>query len=87
MFGLNCQIVYLCTIKLILIIKNNNKMVQNQPIRPLLKTLEAGKKVEYPISRLSSLRACTSTLSLELDRKYTVVADRERKLAIVTRTK
>lgn len=62
-------------------------MEQNQPIRPLLRELAAGEKIEYPISRLSSLRACTSTLSLELDRKYLVRSDSERKIVTVTRIK
>lgn len=56
-------------------------MVQNYsekvPIRATLKEMEVGDIVHFPVSRTSVIRSTTSTLSLELSRKYVSRLNRE----------
>lgn len=42
------------------------------PIRATVKEMNIGDVARFPIARLSVVRATSSTLGLELDRKYTV---------------
>lgn len=41
-----------------------------KPIRATLREMEVGDCVEFPKSRTSVIRSTTSTLGLEMDRKY-----------------
>lgn len=48
-----------------------------QPIRATLKEMEVGDIVHFPVLRTSVIRSTTSTLSLELGRKYVSRLNRE----------
>lgn len=41
------------------------------PIRATIKEMQVGDLIHFPIARLSVVRATSSTLGLELARKYT----------------
>jgi hypothetical protein len=55
------------------------------PIRATLKDMEIGDLIHFPISRLSVVRATTSTLGLELERKYTARQNSKTRTVDVTR--
>lgn len=56
-------------------------------IRPLLKLLNVGCSVIFPIERMKSVRAQASELGAIFDRKYKTCIDRYERILIVTRVK
>lgn len=58
---------------------------EKTPIRATLKEMAVGDTVHFPTSRTSVIRSTTSTLSLELERRYTAKLNRENKTIDVTR--
>ena len=55
------------------------------PIRATLKEMEVGDIVHFPVSRTSVIRSTTSTLNLELNRKFVSRLRRETMTIDVTR--
>jgi len=55
------------------------------PIRATIKDMGIGDTAHFPIARLSVVRATTSTLGLELDRKYTARQNRKNRTVDVER--
>ncbi len=58
---------------------------EKSPIRATLKEMEVGDIVHFPASRTSVIRSTTSTLNLELTRKYVSRLNRETMTIDVTR--
>ena len=58
---------------------------EKTPIRATLKEMEVGDLVHFPVSRTSVIRSTTSTLNLELQRKYVSRLNRETMTIDVTR--
>ena len=58
---------------------------EKAPIRATLKEMEVGDIVHFPVSRTSVIRSTTSTLSLELERKYSAKLNRDTMTIDVTR--
>ena len=58
---------------------------ESDPVKPILKEMEVGDVVHYPISRLSVISASTSTIGLELGRKYQAVRNKKMKTIVVKR--
>ena len=58
---------------------------EKAPIRATLKEMEVGDVVHFPTSRTSVIRSTTSTLSLELERKYSSKLNRDTMTIDVTR--
>lgn len=58
---------------------------EKSPIRATLKEMEVGDIVHFPVSRTSVIRSTTSTLNLELTRKYVSRLNRETMTIDVTR--
>ena len=58
---------------------------EKTPIRATLKEMEVGSLVHFPVSRTSVIRSTTSTLNLELQRKYVSRLNRETMTIDVTR--
>ena len=89
MFGSYPQNAYICSRKLINNFQITKKMEKNYsektPIRATLKEMEVGDLVHFPKSRTSVIRSTTSTLNLELDRKYVSRLNRETMTIDVTR--
>lgn len=56
-----------------------------QKIRPALMGLSIGQAVEFPISRLKSMRTQASELGAIYDRQFTTKMDRERRIVEVKR--
>lgn len=56
-----------------------------KPIRATLRDMEIGDIVHFPVSRTSVIRSTTSTLNLELNRKYVSRLNRETMTIDVTR--
>lgn len=56
-----------------------------KPIRATLRDMEIGDIVHFPVSRTSVIRSTTSTLNLELGRKYVSRLNRENMTIDVTR--
>jgi hypothetical protein len=54
-------------------------------IRPTVIALKVGQSVEFPLSRLKSVRVQTSEISTILKRKYCTHADKERDIISVVR--
>jgi hypothetical protein len=50
---------------------------EKKPIRATLKEMEVGDMVHFPTTRTSVIRSTTSTLNLELNRKYVSRLNRE----------
>lgn len=61
------------------------KMEKNVSLRQTLKEMEVGESAEFPISKVSTMRAIASTMGLELERKYSSRCDKERRIITVTR--
>lgn len=59
---------------------------EKTPVRATLKDMEVGDIVHFPVSRTSVIRSTTSTLNLELQRKYVSRLNRETMTIDVTRT-
>lgn len=55
------------------------------PIRATLKEMEIGDVCRFPIARLSVVRATSSVLGLELERKYRSRQNREERTVDITR--
>lgn len=62
-----------------------NNYSEKRPIRATLKEMEIGDIVHFPVSRTSVIRSSTSTLNLELGRKYVSRLNRENMTIDVTR--
>ncbi len=62
-----------------------NNYSEKRPIRATLKEMEIGDIVHFPVSRTSVIRSTTSTLNLELGRKYVSRLNRETMTIDVTR--
>lgn len=58
---------------------------EKKPIRATLKEMEIGDVVHFPTSRTSVIRSTTSTLNLEMERRYVSRLNRETKSIDVTR--
>lgn len=58
---------------------------EKKPIRATLKEMEIGDIVHFPTSRTSVIRSTTSTLNLEMERRYVSRLNRETKSIDVTR--
>lgn len=58
---------------------------EKTPIRATLKEMEVGDLAHFPVSRTSVIRSTTSTLNLELQRKYVSRLNRETMTIDVTR--
>ena len=56
------------------------------PIRATLKDMKIGDIVHFPTSRTSVIRSTTSTLNLELNRRYVSRVNRDTMTIDVTRT-
>ena len=90
LFEVFSNFIYLCTRKLI----NNSQTTKNMernysrdktPIRATLKKMEVGESVHFPVSRTSVVRSTSSTLNLELGRKYVSRLNRDTMVIDVTR--
>lgn len=53
------------------------KYSEKTPIRASLREMEVGDVIKYPVTKTSVIRSTTSTLNLELDRKYVSRLNRE----------
>ena len=62
-----------------------NNYSEKRPIRATLKEMEIGDIVHFPVTRTSVIRSTTSTLNLELNRKYISRLNRENMTIDVTR--
>lgn len=56
-----------------------------QKIRPTLYEMAVGTTVQFPITRLKSVRTQASELGIMYERQYTTRTDREAKIIEVTR--
>ena len=57
------------------------------PIRRVMREMNIGDVIQYNISKMSCVRSTASILGVELDRKYVVKQDREKRVVEVTREK
>lgn len=57
------------------------------PIRRVMREMEIGDGIQFPILKMSVVRSTASILGVELDRKYKVVLNREDRVVNVTREK
>lgn len=70
---------YICTIKLII------KMRNKQPIVPIVREMDIGDIVEYPLERMRVVKATVSMLGVELGRKYRTYIDKVNRIIRVVR--
>lgn len=59
---------------------------EKKPIRAALKEMEVGDIIHFPKERMSVVRSTTSTLGIEMERKYQTRMNRETMQVDVTRT-
>ena len=63
----------------------NTKTQNKMPIRRQIINLEKGETVDFPISKMSSVRQTACIVAAEQSRKYKCSADREAKTITVIR--
>lgn len=56
-----------------------------QEIRPILRTMQVGEQVTYPISRTSTVRTAAAIIALELDKEFKTSTNRDTREVTVTR--
>lgn len=54
-------------------------------VRPIIRSLGIGESHTFPANRLTTVRSSASSLSFELDRRYTTSASRADRTITVTR--
>lgn len=64
-----------------------NREDKKPPLRPVLRTMEVGQAVVFPLERASAVYSVIYSVSVQYDRKFTTRTDREARTLAVTRIK
>ena len=51
----------------------------------MIREMEIGGRIEYPLERMRAVRATCSMIGLEMNRQYTTRIDKERRIIEVNR--
>jgi hypothetical protein len=66
-------------------INSLQEKVKKEPIAPVLKTLELYKTAQFPLKRMTSVRATIQYISTEMGIAFTTKKNKEDKVLEVTR--
>lgn len=60
-------------------------MTNQKTLAPMIREMEIGGRIEYPLERMRAVRATCSMIGLEMNRQYTTRIDKERRIIEVNR--